>query len=248
LAQAIDQVFPVTDFTSTSLLMSFFGGFSGCKCSGNDSADPAKDTVKFAMENRDIEDKENVAPRVSKDDIELAAAAAKEAQDLERAEAEAQYQRELEESRRQAEADERQRQLEEDARLRREMEEAEERRRAEEFRKAAEEAETQRLAQEAQEKRLRDEREAQEAAEKMKKIGDFLARHGYATVDTKRKGKFGRYKFPLHTAVKHDVDIVPLMLEAGANPANKNSAGKTPYEYTKQIKSPAETVLQAYIA
>merc|ERR1712187_162143 len=120
---------------------------------------------------------------------------------------------------------------------------------AEEFRKAVEEIERQRLAEEAEKEKNRDEREAQEASEKKKKqVEDFLTSHGYASVNTKRKAKFGRYKFPLHTAVKHDPEIVPLMLEVGADPANKNSAGKTPYEYAKQIKSPAEVVLQACTA
>merc|ERR1712048_592414 len=104
------------------------------------------------------------------------------------------------------------------------------------------------LAQEAEEKQIRDDREAQEAAEKTKKVEEFLERHGYASVSTKRKAKFGRYKFALHTAVKHDPEIVPLMLDAGADPAHKNSAGKTPYEYAKQIKSSAEAVLQTHIA
>merc|ERR1712048_1290858 len=121
-----------------------------------------------------------------------------------------------------------------------------------EIRRAEEEAERRRLAQEAEEQRIRDEderlqreREAQETAEKAKKVEDFLARHGYSTVNTKRKTKFGRYKYPLHTAVKHDPEIVPFILEAGADPSNKNSKGKTPYEYAKQMKSPAEAALQA---
>merc|ERR1712032_444187 len=160
----------------------------------------------------------------------------------EHAEASAKNQCELEEARKQAEAEERQRQLEAQARIEREIQEqqeAEERHRVEELRRAAEEAEKQRLAQEARERR------AQEAAEKAKKIKDFLAHHGYASVNTKRKTKFGRCKFPLHTAVKHDPEIVPLLLEAGADPSNVNSAGKTPHEYAKQVKSPAEALLQA---
>merc|ERR1712014_328925 len=113
------------------------------------------------------------------------------------------------------------------------------------------EAERQRQAQEAEEERIREEearrereaREAQEAAEKKQKVEDFLKKNGYADVNTKRKSKFGRYKFALNTAVKHNPDIVVLLLEAGAEPSNKNSAGLTPYEYAKKLKSSSEKVL-----
>merc|ERR1712187_575212 len=98
---------------------------------------------------------------------------------------------------------------------------------------ARKEAERQRRAQEAEEQRLREEeaarkereareqREAQEAAEKVEKkqkVDDFLTENRFADVNAKRKSKFGRYKFPLHTAVKHNPDLVPLLIEAGANP------------------------------
>merc|ERR1712107_669108 len=110
------------------------------------------------------------------------------------------------------------------------------------------EAERRRQAQEAEEERIREEearrerevreaREVQEAADKKKKVEDFLKKHGYADVNTKRKSKFGRYKFALHTAVKHAPDIVALLLEAGAEPSNKDSKGQTPCEYAKIMNS-----------
>merc|ERR1712048_655624 len=124
--------------------------------------------------------------------------------------------------------------------------------RAQEARRATEEAEARRQALEAEEKRLQEEearreREAQDAQEmtdKKNKVDEFLKQHGYAGVNTKRKSKFGRYKFALHTAVKHNPDMVPLLLQAGAEPSNKNSKGQTPYEYAKKLKSSAESVLR----
>merc|ERR1712048_1435637 len=123
--------------------------------------------------------------------------------------------------------------------------------RAQEARRATEEAEARRQALEAEEKRLQEEearreceaQEAQEMADKKNKVDEFLKKHGYADVNAKRKSKFGRYKFALHTAVKHNPDIVPLLVEAGAETSNKNSAGQTPYEYAKKLKSSSEKVL-----
>merc|ERR1712187_968302 len=166
--------------------------------------------------------------------------------------AEAQRCRELEERKRAEEVQ--RRREEEEARVQREEQErreAEKRAQIEEARKAAEEAEKRRQAQEAEDNRIREEaarferdaREAQEAADKKKKVDAFLKKHGYANVNTKRKSKFGRFKFPLHTAVKHDPEIVPLLLEAGAEAFNKNSAGLTPMEYAKKLKSSCESVL-----
>jgi len=222
--------------------MSFFGSL-GCKgnaCSAFNSADPEKDTVKFTAV-----DKENAPPP---EDAERAAAAAKEARERERAEAEAKHQRELEEKRKRDE--ERKRQLEMEERMQRERE-AEERAREEEAyriqeeerRRQAQEAEEQRMRKEEEEKRereAREQREAQEAAEKKQKVDEFLASHGYSDVNAKRKSKFGRYKYPLHTAVKRNPEIVPILIDAGANPANKNSAGLTAYEYAKKLKSSSE--------
>jgi len=230
--------------------MSLFG-FGGCKaCGASESADPVKDTVKFCAE-----DKENMSPQMNEE--EVAAAAAKEMYQRERAEAEAKKQRELEEEQKRAEeqAEEQQRQIkEEEARKQREEErrEAEERVRVEEARKAAEEEQRRRQAQEAEEERIsketarleREALEAQEAADKKKQIDDFLKQHGYASVNAKRKSKFGRYKYPLHTAVKHNPEIVPLLLGGGAESSNKNSAGLTPYEYAKKLKAPCESVLR----
>jgi len=123
--------------------------------------------------------------------------------------------------------------------------------RAEEARKAAEEDQRRRQAEEAEEERISKERarlehearEAQEAADKKKQIDTFLKQHGYASVNDKRKSKFGRYKYPLHTAVKHSPEIVRLLLDSGAESSNKNSAGQTPYEYAKKLKAPCESVL-----
>merc|ERR1712003_100505 len=101
----------------------------------------------------------------------------------------------------------------------------------------AQEAEQQRIRAEEEAKR---EREAQEAADKKQKVDDFLKDHGYTGINDKRKSKFGRYKFALHTAVKHNPEIVPVLLEAGADPTNKNSKGQTAHEYAKKLKSSSE--------
>merc|ERR1711879_565305 len=137
-----------------------------------------------------------------------------------------------------------------------ERREAEKRLLVEEARKAAEEDQRRRQAQEAEEERIsketarlereaREAREAQKAADKKKQIDDFLEQHGFASINAKRKSKFGRYKYPLHTAVKHRPEIVPLLLDCGAESSNKNSAGQTPYEYAKKLKAPCESVLKS---
>lgn len=234
--------------------MSLFG-FAACKpCGGSESADPAKDTVKFFVPGTEnmSEDKENMSPQMNEEEVASLAAKekrereAQEKRERERAEAEAKYQRDLVERKR---AEEVQRQLEEEARIQREQEQ---RRKDEEARRIAEE-ETRRQAQEAEEERIREEtarcereaREAEEAAEKKQKVEDFLKQHGYSGINAKRKSKFGRFKFALHTAVKHNPDLVPLLLELGAEPSNKNSAGLTPYEYAKKLKSSCESALKS---
>jgi len=54
-----------------------------------------------------------------------------------------------------------------------------------------------------------------------------------------------QYKFALHTAVKQrDVEMVVLLLQAGANPALTNSAGQTPVQYGQKLKH--DDVLAAF--
>jgi len=65
----------------------------------------------------------------------------------------------------------------------------------------------------------------------------FLKANGYIDVNTKRTKRF-RAKYPLHTAVKKiDVNMIALLLQAGADRANKNSAGLTPLEYAKKLNA-----------
>lgn len=43
---------------------------------------------------------------------------------------------------------------------------------------------------------------------------------------------------PLHSAVRHgDIDTVKLLLDAGANPSYKDSTGKMPVDYARQVRN-----------
>merc|ERR1712037_581447 len=123
-------------------------------------------------------------------------------------EAEERMQRERKEA-----EEQRQRELEEAAeRSRREHEEAE---RVE----AARQAEVERLAQEQERKAL---------------VTAFLKDHGYRGVDIPKKTML-KTKYPIHTAVKTgDPKIVDALIKAGANPAQKDSAGQTAVEVAHQ--------------
>merc|ERR1712079_406840 len=77
---------------------------------------------------------------------------------------------------------------------------------------AAQRAETERLAQEQERKAL---------------VTAFLKEHGYSGVGVPKRTML-KTKYPIHTAAKTgDSKIVAALLEEGADPAQKNSAGQT---------------------
>eukprot|EP00929_Paragymnodinium_shiwhaense_P081669 TRINITY_DN4279_c0_g3_i1.p1 TRINITY_DN4279_c0_g3~~TRINITY_DN4279_c0_g3_i1.p1 ORF type:complete len:237 (-),score=90.04 TRINITY_DN4279_c0_g3_i1:514-1224(-) len=126
--------------------------------------------------------------------------------------------------------------------------------RLEQERLAAAAAEAARLAQEEAERLQRDREErdrqdkkaaeegyaaeearlVQEAADK-KKMEEFLKKHSFKGADVKRSS-FLRYKFPLHSAVKHnDADMIRILLANGATPSQKDSSGLTAAQLAKKL-------------
>merc|ERR1719282_2278076 len=140
-------------------------------------------------------------------------------QEAERLRLEEQMQREREEAR---------------ERVRREREEAAERKRreleedVERSQRAQEEA-----AQAAAARRAEAEHMAREQERKALVVA-FLKEHGYSDVGAPKRTML-KTKYPIHTAVKTgDPKIVMALLEEGANPAQKNSAGKTAAQVAQQ--------------
>merc|ERR1712196_625103 len=68
------------------------------------------------------------------------------------------------------------------------------------------------------------------------KLAAFLKVHGYSAADAKRKVKIFGYKYPLNSAVKaNDPEMVRILMEAGADPAAKNSAGQTAKDFASKV-------------
>eukprot|EP00928_Gymnodinium_smaydae_P018572 TRINITY_DN17072_c0_g1_i2.p1 TRINITY_DN17072_c0_g1~~TRINITY_DN17072_c0_g1_i2.p1 ORF type:complete len:295 (-),score=56.92 TRINITY_DN17072_c0_g1_i2:146-1030(-) len=68
-------------------------------------------------------------------------------------------------------------------------------------------------------------------------IEQFLRRHGYASVNSKRTRLF-KSKYALHTAVKQNSEeVVRLLLWAGADPALRNSSGLTPRQLAEKCNT-----------
>eukprot|EP00747_Dinoflagellata_sp_TGD_P215604 gnl/TRDRNA2_/TRDRNA2_88283_c0_seq1.p1 gnl/TRDRNA2_/TRDRNA2_88283_c0~~gnl/TRDRNA2_/TRDRNA2_88283_c0_seq1.p1 ORF type:complete len:256 (+),score=76.84 gnl/TRDRNA2_/TRDRNA2_88283_c0_seq1:84-851(+) len=77
------------------------------------------------------------------------------------------------------------------------------------------------------------------------KIQSFLKANGFAGVDAKKKSMLST-SYPLHKAVKeNDAEMVQLLIDAGANPAQKNSSGQTPRALAEKCnkKGSHDTVL-----
>jgi len=216
------------------------GAWNDCRpCS---SADPVSDTVKVEPNFSMTEDKENCVPmqqrtcsRAGKhlererQERELAteetARLERERQEAEAAEAERQ--------RRALAAAERQAKLEQELREQEEFAEEQRQRRlrrteaeAEAFRQAEEERRL--VAQAAEESRQRE-------ADEQKQLQAFLKEHGFTAVNGKRT-RMMKSKYPLHSAAKHkDADMVRVLLNSGANPALKSSAGLTAQQLALKI-------------
>lgn len=94
----------------------------------------------------------------------------------------------------------------------------------------------QRQLEEASQKRLQHLEQKQDK----EKLAVFLKSHGYAAADVKRKVKLFGYKYPLHSAVKaNDAEMVRILMDAGADPAAKNSSGQTPREFATKVDNKA---------
>lgn len=129
---------------------------------------------------------------------------------------------------------------EREERLRNELES----RRAEEARRRAE-AETERRKRAAiglQEREAREEvRKAQEQRRTLEqqeadaKVSCFLKSNGFRGIKEARHRRLNR-SFPLHVAVqKNDPEMVQLLLLGGADPAQKDSSGKTPQQLAQRF-------------
>merc|ERR1712039_100866 len=65
-------------------------------------------------------------------------------------------------------------------------------------------------------------------------VTTFLKEHGYSSVGAPKRTML-KTKYPIHTAAKTgDSKIVAALLEEGANPAQKNSAGQTAAQVAQQ--------------
>jgi len=89
-------------------------------------------------------------------------------------------------------------------------------------------------------KKLREQALKRNAEEKSKsdqaKLDVFLKRNKYSGVNDMKKTLM-RSKYPLHTAVKHrDVDMVRILLEAGADPRLTDSNSWTPLDLAHKLK------------
>ncbi|CAJ1358112.1 unnamed protein product [Effrenium voratum] len=65
------------------------------------------------------------------------------------------------------------------------------------------------------------------------KVSSFLTDHGFPmNVNSQKRRLFGMsYTYPLHVAVmENNVEIVMLLLDCGADPAARDSRGRTPLQ------------------
>jgi len=99
---------------------------------------------------------------------------------------------------------------------------------------AAEQARKDEAARVARVAQQQAEEREQEAQANTAMVEEFLKEHGYSSVNSKRKKHF-KYKYPLHTAVKHKPEMVRRLLRCEADPTLANSAGQTPRQYAEAL-------------
>lgn len=205
---------------------------SNCRPCG--AADKTSDTVKVDMSSiHDVEKENNVPQQTSEQQLELERQQAAQAE-IERNRQEQLRLQQLEEQRRLAEAAEQKRKQ---MQLQAEAEEKE-RQRAAEAKRAAEVAEMQRRQME-EAKREREAQEREARAEKQRqdaeKVDAFLKAKGFSSVTAGRR-KMLKTSYPLHVAVADkDAELVELLLEARADPAQKNSSSATPEQQALKL-------------
>merc|ERR1712232_977765 len=85
------------------------------------------------------------------------------------------------------------------------------------------------------EETARRETELKAKAASDRKVGDFLKSHGFKSDVNSKKSSMLKSKYPLHVAVKEqNVQMVRLLLAAGADKSLKNSSGHTPVQKAEQ--------------
>eukprot|EP00929_Paragymnodinium_shiwhaense_P047523 TRINITY_DN240_c0_g2_i3.p1 TRINITY_DN240_c0_g2~~TRINITY_DN240_c0_g2_i3.p1 ORF type:complete len:238 (-),score=91.15 TRINITY_DN240_c0_g2_i3:284-997(-) len=229
-------------------------------CGACSSSDPTADTVKidFAAVTNTREKLSLLKPE-DQDEDQAGAELQNEA-DAVGVEQENAARQQEEEKARLAEQEEQERLEQEAAAQRqREDEEARARQEAEEIaaaEAAAKQAEAEQ-AQAAEAERIRLEKEAEEAeqqkffheAEEKKRMEQFLKKHSFKGADMKRSKLFG-FKFPLHSAVKHnDAEMVRILLANGATKGCKDSSGCTPYQLAQKVdKRGSHTIVMEALA
>jgi len=207
------------------------------------AADQTSDTVKVDMASIHGAGKENSRPQhKSEEQLKLERQQAAEERDREQAAARAEMERNRQEQLRLQKLQEEQRRAAEAAEQKRKQmqlqAEAEERERqraaevAEMQRRQMEEAKREREARERAEEEARRARKEREDAEK---VAAFLRAKGFSGVTTGRR-KMLKTSYPLHAAVADkDAEMVALLLQAGADPAQKNSSGATPEQQALKL-------------
>lgn len=205
------------------------------RCGPCHTADPTSDTVKvdFSGINKENEDA-NAAQLESQKAEEEAKRQRAEAQRAEEEARKRRAEKEQQELHRRAQEQERelQRRREEEARLKKQAEEEEAQRQREEQARREEE-ERARQEQLALESRARQEQIALAEANR-RRLSEFLSEAGFTDVNGKAR-KNMTTRCPLHVAAKrNNAEMVQLLLEAKANPAQTNSAGRTPAQVAEK--------------
>jgi len=187
--------------------------------SGSDQLPP---TVKVDM--KEAEQRQQEEERKKQEQAEAARKAAAAA-------AEAEARQREEEEKREQERIERMEQLkaEEEARIEEERKEQEKEQRA----KAAAEAEQARIHD--LNRKAAEERERL-AAEAQAKVSEWCKQHGFVDATSQKKTMTGNTKYPLHTAVKHNMqDMVDLLVRCGADKDALDSKKQTPVDLAQKL-------------